>query len=76
MERGAHNGTSLIAGLVTMQSAPEGLQHPMEKTHTRAVYEELRSPWEKHTLDKFAENYLPWESSHSGAGGECEESSP
>jgi len=34
------------------------------------------SLWEGLMLDKFIEDYLPWESPHTGAGAECEESSP
>ncbi|GAB0187278.1 hypothetical protein GRJ2_001193100 [Grus japonensis] len=47
MERGAHTGAGLLAGLVTLwgptleQSVPEGL-HLMEETHAGAVHEELQ----------------------------------
>ena len=34
------------------------------------------SPWEGLTLEKFVEDCLPWEGPHTGAGEECEESSP
>jgi len=34
------------------------------------------SPWEGLTLEKFVENCLPWAGPHTGAGEECEESSP
>ena len=31
------------------------------------------SPWEGLTLEKFMEDCLSWEGSHTGAGEECEE---
>jgi len=34
------------------------------------------SPWEGFALEKFVENCLPLEGPHTGAGEECEESSP
>jgi len=34
------------------------------------------SLWEGPTLQQYMENCLPWEGPHSGAGTECEESSP
>ena len=34
------------------------------------------SPWEGLMLEKFVEDCLPWEGPHTGAGEECEESSP
>ena len=34
------------------------------------------SPWERLTLEKLMENCLPWVGPHTGAGEECEESSP
>ncbi|KAK4832494.1 hypothetical protein QYF61_023541 [Mycteria americana] len=34
------------------------------------------SLWEGLTLEKFMENCLSWKGPHTGAGEECEESSP
>ncbi|GAB0187537.1 hypothetical protein GRJ2_001219000 [Grus japonensis] len=34
------------------------------------------SPWEGLMLEKFVEDCLPWEGPNTGAGEECEESSP
>jgi len=34
------------------------------------------SPWEGLMLEKFVKNCLLWRGHHSGAGAECEESSP
>jgi len=34
------------------------------------------SPWEGLTLEKFVENCLPCKGPHTGAGEDCEESSP
>ena len=34
------------------------------------------SPWEGLTLEKFVKDCPAWEGPHTGAGAECEESSP
>ena len=34
------------------------------------------SPWEGLPLEKFVKDCLLWEGPHTGAGEECEESSP
>ena len=65
MERGAHAGAGLLAGLVTPWKGPM-LEQFMKNC----------SLWEGLTLEKFMEDCLPWEGPHAGAGEECEESSP
>jgi len=56
VQRGAHAGAGLVAGLVT----PWG-------THAGAVHEELQ-PMGGTTLENFVEDCLLWEEPHSGAG--------
>ncbi|PKU37806.1 hypothetical protein llap_11890 [Limosa lapponica baueri] len=61
----AHAGTGFLAGLVTCgrpileQSVPEGL-HPMERTHARAVLEELQLMGRTH-IGEFQEGLSPFQ---------------
>jgi len=62
VERGAHAGAGLLAGLLTPWKEP--------------ILEQLVkscSPWEGLTLEKFVENCLLWLGPHAGSGAECEE---
>ena len=81
VEREAHAGAGLLAGLVTLwkgptleQSAPEGL-HPWKGPMLEQFMKNC-SLWEGLMLEKFLEDCLPWEEPHAGAGEECEEPSP
>ncbi|GAB0179740.1 hypothetical protein GRJ2_000439300 [Grus japonensis] len=48
----------------------------LQKEHTLEQFVENCNPWEGLTLEKSMEDCLPWEGPHTGAGAECEESSP
>lgn len=56
------------------QSVPKGL-YSMEKTHSRAIHEELEPLGRTHN-GKFVEECLMWKWHHTGTGEECEEPSP
>jgi len=63
VERGAHAGAGLLAGLVTPwgpvleQSVPEGL-HAVEETMLEHFMK--NSPWEGLVVEWFVEDCLPW----------------
>jgi len=66
VERGAHAGAGLMAGLVmpTLEhSVPEGL-HPMEVTCAGAVHGELW-PLRRAHVGQVMEDCLPWEGPHT-----------
>jgi len=62
VERGAHAGVGLLAGLLTLWKGP-----------TLEQFVKNCSPWEGPVLEKFVENCLPWVGPHAGAGEEREE---
>ncbi|GAB0177897.1 EH domain-containing protein 4 [Grus japonensis] len=64
LKRGAHARAGLLAGLVTLCKGP-----------TLEQLVKSCSPWEGFML-KLVEDCLLWEGPHTGAGEECEESSP
>ncbi|KAJ7414941.1 hypothetical protein BTVI_39872 [Pitangus sulphuratus] len=64
VEREAHAGAGLLAGLVS----PWG-------THAEALNEELK-PTEALTLEKFMEDCLLWKGPYAGEGKGCEELPP
>jgi len=47
MDREAHAGAGLLAGLVTSRGVPEGL-HPVKRTHTGAIHKELQPVGKTH----------------------------
>lgn len=55
-----------------MTGINEGL-HPVEGIHTGQIMKNC-SPWERLTLEKFLEHWLPWQGPHTGPEGGCEES--
>lgn len=52
------------------QCVPEQWHH-VEKTHDRAVREELQ-PMERTNVEQFMKDYIPWEGVYAGAGKECD----
>ena len=81
MERGAHTGAGLLAGIVTPAGDP----------HWSSLFLKDCTPWMGPTLEQFMKNYswweglmleklmedcLPREGPHTAAWEECEESSP
>ncbi|GAB0203441.1 hypothetical protein GRJ2_002809700 [Grus japonensis] len=81
VERGAHTGAGLLAGLVTPMEDPcwSSLLLKVCTLWKRPMLEQFVkdcSPWEGLMLKKFVKDCLPWEGPHTGAGEEHEESSP
>jgi len=78
MEREAHAGAGLLAGLVTSMGDPRCSSlflkdcTPWEGPFLEQFMKNC-SRWEGLTLEKFMEDCLPWEGPHTGAGAECEE---
>jgi len=77
MERGAHTGAGLLAGLVTPCCSSLCLKDfsPWERLMLEQFVKNC-SPWEGPTLEQFMENCLPWVGPHAGAGKEFEEPFP
>jgi len=66
VERGAHAGAGLLAGLVTLWKGPT-LEKPVPEACTL---------WKGPTLEQFVKNCSLWEGPQAEAGAECEEPSP
>ncbi|GAB0184744.1 hypothetical protein GRJ2_000939700 [Grus japonensis] len=81
VERGAHAGAGLLAGLVTSWGTPRwsSLLLKIRTLWNGPTLEQFMkncNPWEGLTLEKLVEDCLMLERPHAGAGEECEESSP